>query len=332
MLRIPYDELVRTLALAHRNLGFAPARAQESANLIAETTRDGVYTHGIARFPRLVKQVGNGSIKPEASPTFVAGFGALERWDGNFGPGNLNAWHSMGRAITLAAQHGLGCVALRNTNHWMRAGSYGLQAAESGMIGICFTNTMQNMPAWGGKQPVLGNNPLMIAVPRANGAPFVVDVAMSQFSYGALDGFAARGEQLPVPGGFDKDGNLTSDPKSILEARHPLPIGYWKGSALSMILDVMAATLSFGLAACQIERDPLKESGISQLFLAINPSALGEVSAVGDAVIASLHTEDGSKARYPGERLPAIRQENMEKGVPVDEAVWEETLRVAGLT
>ncbi|WP_263409200.1 3-dehydro-L-gulonate 2-dehydrogenase [Terriglobus tenax] len=331
MLRIPYDELVRTLVLAHRNLGYAPARAQESATLFAETTRDGVYTHGIARFPRLAKLVGNGCVKPEASPTFVSGFGALERWDGNYGPGNLNAWHSMGRAIALAAQHGIGCVAVRHTNHWMRAGTYGLQAAESGMMGLCFTNTMPNMAPWGGKQPVLGNNPLVIAVPRTNGAHFLVDLAMSQFSYGALDGYAARGEQLPVPGGFDKEGNISSDPKAILEARHPMPIGYWKGSALSMMLDVVAATLSFGQATCQIDEDPLKEAGVSQVFVAINPSALGDVSRIGDQIIASLHTESGSKARYPGEKLPAIRGENMEKGVPVDENIWEETRKIAGL-
>ena len=331
MLRIPYDELVRTLVLALRNLGFTPARAQECANLFAETTRDGVYTHGIARFPRFAKLIENGAVRPEASPTMVSGFGALERWDGNYGPGNLNAWHTMGRAIALAHQHGIGCVTIGYTNHWMRAGTYGLQAAESGMIGICFTNTMPNMAPWGGSKSVLGNNPLVIAVPRANGAHFLIDFAMSQFSYGALDGYVARGEQLPIPGGFDKDGNLTSDPKAIIESNHPLPIGYWKGSAFSMMLDVVAATLSFGQATHQVSADPLREAGVSQVFLAINPAALGPVSTIGDEIIASLHTEPKAKVRYPGERLPATRAENMEKGIPVDEDIWEETRKLAGL-
>ena len=70
------------------------------------------------------------------------------------------------RAISIAKENGIGCVVLKNTNHWMRGGTYGWQAADAGCIGICFTNTIANMPPWGGKEPKLGNNPLVIAVPR----------------------------------------------------------------------------------------------------------------------------------------------------------------------
>ena len=102
----------------------------------------------------------------------------------------------MERAIALGREHGVGCVAMANTNHWMRGGTYGWQAAEAGMIGICWTNTMPNLPPWGGAERVIGNNPLIIAVPRANG-PVVLDMAMSQFSYGALKSSRKRGEMLP---------------------------------------------------------------------------------------------------------------------------------------
>jgi 3-dehydro-L-gulonate 2-dehydrogenase len=93
----------------------------------------------------------------------------MERWDGRRGPGNLNAHASMARAIALAREHGVGCVALANTNHWMRGGSYGWQAAEAGVIGICWTNTLANVPPWGASEPRIGNNPLVVAVPRADG-------------------------------------------------------------------------------------------------------------------------------------------------------------------
>ena len=75
----------------------------------------------------------------------------------------------MARAIALARAHGIGCVALANTNHWMRGGSYGWQAADAGVIGICWTNTLANLPPWGAADPRIGNNPLVIAVPRAAG-------------------------------------------------------------------------------------------------------------------------------------------------------------------
>jgi 3-dehydro-L-gulonate 2-dehydrogenase len=122
VLRIPYAELEQTVAGAFRNLGFVPERALLCARLFAETTRDGVYTHGMNRFPRFVRMVRAGRIDIHAEPELVASHGALERWDGKRGVGNLNAHHAMGRAISLAGQHGVGAVALAHTNHWMRGG------------------------------------------------------------------------------------------------------------------------------------------------------------------------------------------------------------------
>ena len=211
MLRIPYDDLYAALHRATEHLGLRGDRAALCARLFAETTRDGVYTHGLDRFPRFADMVANGSIDVNAEPTRVAGAAALERWDGHLGPGNLNAFTAMERAIALARQYGLGAVALANTNHWMRGGSYGWLAADAGVFALCWTNTLANLPAWGAAAPTLGNNPLVIAVPRPGGAHVVLDMAMSQFSYGSLAAYSARGAQLPVPGGYDLASELTRD-------------------------------------------------------------------------------------------------------------------------
>ena len=87
--------------------------------------------------------------------------------------------------MTLARTHGIGLVALAETSHWMRGGSYGWQAADRGLFAICWSNTLPNLPAWGTVTPGLGNNPLVLAIPRADG-PVVLDMAMSQFSYGTM--------------------------------------------------------------------------------------------------------------------------------------------------
>ncbi|HEY1494133.1 MAG TPA: 3-dehydro-L-gulonate 2-dehydrogenase [Candidatus Solibacter sp.] len=321
-LRIPYAELSATLADILLRRGFAPDRALLCARLFAETTRDGVYSHGVNRFPRFIRMMGNGSIDIHAQPRVVSKTGALERWDGQRGPGNLNAYASMARAIEIARTEGIGCVALANTNHWMRGGSYGWQAAEAGAISICWTNTLPNLPPWGGTLPALGNNPLVIAVPRAEGH-VVLDTAMSQFSYGALAEHGARGEQLPVDGGFDSQGNLTRDPGAIEASQRPLPIGYWKGSGLSLVLDMIAAMLSGGAATHQIARDPEHESGVSQVFIAF--SAIGNANPVADSIIDSLRAEDAA-IRYPGEQVLRVRKENLAQGVPVNPAVWVEVL------
>jgi len=332
MNRIPFDEVRETLAGVLRKLGFSAERAQACARLFAETTRDGVYTHGVNRFARFAATVRNGCVDVDAEPRKLAGFGALERWDGRQGPGNLNAWAAMERAMELSRRHGLGWVALGNTNHWMRGGTYGWQAAEAGLIGICWTNTMPNLPAWGGVEACLGNNPLVMAVPRAGGH-VVLDMAMSQFSYGTLESYRKRGELLPVDGGFDAEGKLTRDPAAIEKTFRPLPIGYWKGSGLSMVLDTIAAMTSLGKATHELSSDFLQEAGLSQVFLAINPAALGDrarTAQIADEIVASVQrsrpAQEGKTVRYPGEQTLRVRAENMRLGLPVEPAVWEAIL------
>ena len=335
MKRIPYPDLYAAFEKAMLTLGLAPARAQLCARLFAETTRDGVYSHGLNRFPRFVTGIRDGIIQPNAEPTLVSAFGAIERWNGNLGPGNLNAHASMLRAIELAKQHGLGCVALANTNHWMRGGTYGWLAAERGLCALCWTNTMPNMPAWGTATPVLGNPPFIIAIPRPgpNGEPthIVLDSAVSQFSYGALANYAKRSEPLPVPGGYDSAGNLTTDAAAIEASQRALPIGYWKGSGLSLVLDMLAAMLSGGLSTHQLPRDSARESSVSQVFLAIDPSNIAhtaDLTRIADDIIANLHAaapiDPTRPVRYPGEQILQIREENMRLGVPVDPNLWSQ--------
>jgi 3-dehydro-L-gulonate 2-dehydrogenase len=337
-LRVPFVELESALHRAMLRLGLTAERAALSARLFAETTRDGVYTHGLNRFPRFAQMVAKGQIDVHGEPERIGGTAVLERWDGHRGPGNLNAYVSMQRAIALAKQNGLGAVALRNTNHWMRGGTYGWLAAEAGVFALCWTNTMPNLPPWGATTAALGNNPLILAAPRKAG-PVVLDMAMSQFSYGTLAAYAKRNDPLPTPGGFDSAGSLTSDAAAIEASQRALPIGFWKGSGLSLMLDLFAAALAGGLATHQLPRDPLQESGISQVFLALDPALLADPAdpadpaaqermqeQLVDAILASVHAaapvEPGKPARYPGEQTLQLREENLRLGVPVETDVW----------
>jgi 3-dehydro-L-gulonate 2-dehydrogenase len=328
-LRIPFEELQATLDRALVKLGFRADRASLCARLFAETTRDGVYSHGLNRFPRFLATIENGMIDIHARPGRIGVVGSLERWDGKLGPGNLNAYDAMGRAIVLAREFGLGCVALANTNHWMRGGTYGWQAADAGMIGICWTNTLANVPPWGASEPRLGNNPLVIGVPRPGGH-VVLDMAISQFSYGALTSYQSRGELLPVDGGFDSQGRLTRDPAAIEASGRALPIGYWKGSGLSLVLDMMAAMLSGGLSSMQIPRDSLKEGRVSQVFLAFNLPALDPSdfpARIAEQIVRFVQSPPGSsgeRVRTPGEKTLTLREENLRLGVPVNPTIWRD--------
>jgi 3-dehydro-L-gulonate 2-dehydrogenase len=323
-LRVHYVELLEELRRVLLKLGFEPGRAEDAARLFAEASRDGVHSHGLNRFPLFVEMVRAGVVDPAARPRLLEARGALERWDGMRGPGNLNARDCMARALELAREQGLGCVALANTNHWMRGGNYGWQAAEAGFIGVCWTNTLPNLPPWGASEPRLGNNPLVVAVPRPGSGHVVLDMAMSQFSYGALASYRLGGRELPVAGGFDAEGRLTRDPSAVEASKRPLPIGYWKGSGLSLVLDLTAALLSGGRATHQIGPEPERETGLSQVFVAVAPTGgAAFAERVADEIVEHFKGPEGEGVRYPGERSRAERRESMERGVVVEPSVWE---------
>ncbi len=330
-MKVPYDEVLRVMRDVLLREGMEPERAGQCARLFADSSRDGVASHGLNRFPRFIVMVRNGMVDVNARPVRIATRGAMERGDGRRGPGNLNAHESMARAITLARAHGAGIVALANTNHWMRGGSYGWQAADAGVIGICWSNTLPNVPAWGTTVPLIGNNPFIIAVPRAGGH-VVLDMAMSQFSYGALGTHRMRGQELPVVGGYDEQGALTRDPAAIERTQRLLPIGFWKGSGLAILLDMVGAVLAGGKATHDFSTVPEQESGQSQVFLALGAASLGadgESNSIADRIVEALHegaAAVGEEARYPGERTLEVRAKSMSEGVFVDDAMWKEVL------
>lgn len=322
MIRITFDEVCRTLFNILCNYGFSPDRAELCSRLFAEASRDGIYSHGLNRFPTFIETIRNGNVDVNAQPKLINSSGALEQWDGQSGPGNLNAYHSMQRAMILANDHGVGCIGLRNTNHWMRGGSYGWQAADAGFIAICWTNTLPNLPPWGGTSPTVGNNPLVIAVPRDEGH-VVLDMAMSQFSFGALGSYRKRGEALPVAGGFDREGLLTSDPAEILASNRPLPIGYWKGSGLSLMLDMVAALLASGSATYQIPGEVLTETRLSQVFIALKSTDSNREETLNGILSFMKSSAGDGSVRYPGERTLQTREENLRNGIPVDDDIWQ---------
>lgn len=328
VIRISPEKLKTEFLRVLLKSGFSESQADKLAGIFTMNSMDGVNSHGINRFPRFIKTILEGHVKTIAVPELIHRTGSIEQWDGNLGPGPLNASFATDRVLELALECGIGMLALANTNHWMRGGTYGWQAAKKGFVFICWTNTCQNMPAWGATDPRIGNNPLVIAVPYQDEA-VVLDFAMSQYSYGKLDSYRRAGKQLPYPGGFTREGEMTSDPGEILESWRVLPAGYWKGAGLSLLLDIMAAILSGGLATHQIKNCD-SEYGTSQVFIAIDIKALQNFPAIENtvsAIINDLHqstpVDPTSGIRYPGENVLKIREDNLKNGILVDEAAWE---------
>ena len=313
--------------------GFGEDKAERLATAFTQNSLDGIYTHGVNRFPRFIEYTKNGYVKIDAEPSLNSKNNGIEQWDGNLGPGILNAMTATNRSINLADEFGIGCVALRNTNHWMRGGAYGWQAATAGYAFIGFTNTMANMPAHGAIDTRLGNNPIVLALPYKDSC-IVLDMAMSQYSFGGMEMSAMKNESLQVYGGYGPEGNLTKDPASIIKSRRPLPVGYWKGAGLSLLLDLLAAVLSAGLSTHEISKRNI-EYGMSQVFISINIIKLPNHSSIPvliDNIITdykqSVPEAEHVLISYPGERVLNNRRRNSENGIPVIKQVWDEILNL----
>ena len=335
-IRITIEQFVRTLEEKLEKHGAGKEEATEVARIFGLNAADGVISHSVLRVWRVISHYDNGLIVPGNQPVLVSASNAVERYDANKACGVISASFCMKRACDLAGKFGIGMVALRNANHWMRGGYYGWLAADRGKVGICWTNTRANLPSWGSKVSNIGNNPFVMAVPGTDGKHLVLDSAMSQFSNGKLEVMRRAGKDLPVDGGYDSEGNLTRVPGDIEKTRRPIPMGFWKGSSMSILLDAAAALLSDGDDTATIERK-MQENGtdecsLCQIFIAIDPAALGEngFKEIEASIKASVHdaepVKEGSPSRYPGERVLKDREKAMREGIMVPAESWRQIL------
>lgn len=336
MTRVPFETMQEVIAKAFKRIGMSPQDAGICAYIHTQSSCDGVYSHGLNRVPRFIDYVRHGWVDINGKLSLVRRLSAIEVYDGQFGPGVLNAIAAVDQAMSLASAQGVGIVALRNTTHWMRGGAYGWRAVERGYVAICWTNTESCMPAWGAKTPRLGNNPFVMAVPRTRG-PLILDMAMSQYSYGKLQVTRLRGERLPFPGGFDADGRLTCEPGSIEASMRILPMGYWKGAGFAIMLDALAAILSEGSPTHVI--DTLQRggcTGCSQVFIVFDPRHFGGedyceqvAGGIADYVTMSTPAKGVSAVQYPGQDFLATRQDHLARGIVVDDEIWAEVMALA---
>lgn len=335
-LKIPYSTVKETVKQALLNAGLSEDQAETCAAIHTQSSADGVESHGLNRVPRFVNYIQKGWVNVKGAPELMGAKGAVENYDGHLGIGITNGLFCADRAMELAREHGIGCVSLKNTTHWMRGGTYAWRMAEAGFMGMSWIGTESCMPMWGSDEQGVGNNPFCIGIPREDG-PIVLDMAMSQYAYGKLGVYRLAGRQLPYPGGYDKEGNLTTDPGAIEESRRILPAGYWKGSGMAIALDLAAAMLANG--NCGIDLDRAKQgscTGCCQVYIAFDPYLFGgkeEIQAMFNRRVAAADAthpdHEGGQVTCPGERTLSARARSMKEGVTVDEAIWDQIVGIS---
>jgi LDH2 family malate/lactate/ureidoglycolate dehydrogenase len=300
--------------------------ARTVADCLVRADLRGVDTHGLQYLPHYLKRVRTGLIN--ANPTLslnkitpVAGL-----LDGQNAFGFVVANRAMSEAIAMARDFGIGMVSARRSTHFGMAANYVLQAVEAGFIAMVFTNASPAMPPWGGRQALLGTSPIAAGVPSGSEVPYVLDMSPAVAARGKIRRAARLGTEIPLGYALDAQGRATTDPKAALDGGVVLPIGGPKGSALSMLMDILGGVLSgaayAGGVGNQFEVFD-RPQDVGHLFLAIKPDLF--VSADDfrhrmDTLVQRVHAcpiaEGFEEILMPGEFEARLETERMRAGIP----------------
>lgn len=313
-------------------LSVSPQHADIVAGCLISANYQGVDTHGVARLPTYMRRLAQGAIDPRAKPAKLGGTGAVAIIDGGNALGPVAALAGMDEAISLAGQHGIGYVAVRNSNHFSYAAHYCEQAAAHGLIGICSSSGEPTVAPWGGTQAFFTNSPLAVAAPTGTD-PIVVDLATSVSSRGSIMLAKLLDQQIPMGWAQDKTGRPTTDPAAALEGS-VLPLGGAKGYALIVALEVLNSVLSGGRMAPHIGSQADQNgaaAGVSHFFIAIDPAALmpydqylERIDSLAAALKDAPQADLDAPIRLPGERRRLTAADRKQNGIPIPTGVLNE--------
>ncbi|RMP39084.1 Malate/L-lactate family dehydrogenase [Pseudomonas amygdali pv. lachrymans] len=228
---------------------------------------------------------------------------------------------------------GIAVLAIRNSHHFAALWPDVEPFAEQGLVALSMVNSMTCVVPHGARQPLFGTNPIAFAAPRAGGEPVVFDLATSAIAHGDVQIAAREGRLLPAGMGVDREGRPTEDPRAILDGGALLPFGGHKGSALSMMVELLAAGLTGGNFS--FEFDWSKHPGArtpwtGQLLIVIDPDkGSGQHFALrSEELVRQLH--GAGQERLPGDRRYSERARSMAHGIDIAEADLERLQGLAG--
>ena len=257
-------------------VGVPEADAAIAAKQMIEADLTGFDAHGIFRLSAYCKTLQTGRVNPKANIKVLERSPATALVDGDDGIGHLVMTYATNLAMDIARQSGVGWVGVRNSNHAGAAGIYAEMAAAQGMVGIyAAVSTVNHMGPWGGAEPLIGTNPIAIAIPAGKEAPIVLDIATSVSSFGTIRQHLVTGE--PLKEGWvvhSKTGEPILDPKKVAEGVL-LPIGGHKGAGLALIIGLLAGVLNgaaFGRDVVDAMGPGSQPTNTGQFILALDVS------------------------------------------------------------
>ncbi|HTX61023.1 MAG TPA: L-sulfolactate dehydrogenase [Methanobacterium sp.] len=298
----------------------------EDADIVADVTLDadlkGFTSHGLGRFPQYIKSLKYETIKTDSDIEIEKETISTALLNGNHRFGHVVAYYAMEIAMEKARDTGIGMVGVHDSNHFGVAGYYSDMAIMQDLIGMVLANTEPAVAPIGGREPIIGTNPIAIGVP-SNKNYVSVDMATSATARGKLLEAMRKGEKIPENVALDAEGNPTIDPEAALKGSI-LPFGAHKGYALAFMIEILAGPLvkaAYGRGVTGTA-NPTEICTKGDLFMAIDPSIFVDVEEFKDEVDCFVkEIKDSGNVFIPGDMEVRNVKNNMEYGIDVDETL-----------
>ena len=335
--RVPLTILENTVQGIFEAAGMSVEAAKSVAESLVDADLRGIHSHGVLRVPDYVKKLTDEGVDPRGKPRIVSDNGAALVIDGGNNLGQVAMRFAMESAISRAKDLNLAFAAVGGSNHAGTMDYYVRMALAHDMIGIAGTNALPTMAPWGGREKIVGINPLGIAIPGSDGRAFVLDFAFGATAHGKIRVYAQKGEPIPVGWAYDADGQPTTDAVAALDGLIQ-PIGAFKGIGLGMAVGMLSSLLSgaaYGTESGNMIDGPV--AGVDgQFALAINVAGFTDITRFKTRVDKIL-SEVQQSARVEGvERLytPGEIEANFElayrrDGIPLNKETLSGVLEAA---
>lgn len=324
---LSFTELAQVLRQIFVRHGTSEEVAQVLSQNCARAERDGSHSHGIFRIPGYLSSLASGWVDGKAVPVVEDVGAAFVRVDAANGFAQPALAAAMPLLIDKVRNAGIAILAIRSSHHFAALWPDVEPFAEQGLVALSVVNSMTCVVPHGAQKPLFGTNPIAFAAPRAGGNPIVFDLATSAIANGDVQIAARAGRTLPAGMGVDRAGQPTQDPKAILDGGALLPFGGYKGSALSMMVELLAAALTGGNFSFEFDwsRHPGAQTPwTGQLLIVIDPDkGSGQHFAErSEELVRQMHGV--GQERMPGDRRYLQRARSLAEGIEISAADWKQ--------
>lgn len=303
-------------------------KADLVAKALVAAEADGLPGHGLSRLASYCAQLASGKIDGQAAPTASQVADAAIIVDAKYGFAYPAIDLAIEKLVAFTPKTGIALAAITHSHHCGAAGYHVEALARHGLVGLMFANTPKAIAPWGGTKGVFGTNPIAFAAPRMQKEPLVIDLSLSKVARGKILVAQQEGQSIPGDWALDPSGKPTKDPGAALSGTM-LPIGEAKGTALALMVEILAAVLTasrFGSEASSFFSADGSPPGVGQLLIAISPDPVSNnhfATRLEDLVEDILSQRN---TRLPGDRRLRFRKQVAQKGIKLTDKQYKKIL------